>query len=368
MKRHARSLIAFLLLVCSVIPALATPAADRKAARTLGDRIEKLRQDAGIPGLAVVVLRDTSVLLARGYGYANVEARLPMTVETPSNIASVAKPISAVLAMRLVERGQLDLDRSMRSFADFDEYCEAMHDEGGVFFGDLACRDSALTLRHVLAMVSNGAPGTRFLYNPPVYSWASRPIAQSAGAPFSTLVDSLVLKPAGMINAARTFRRRPLPEALAARLAQPYHRDSTGALVRSTPPPPQGDGAAGGVIASAMDLARFDRALMRDQLITPASRAAMWQPTCTPSGDVLPYALGWFTRVIEGRRLVWHTGLWEERYSALYLKLPDEQLTIILLANSEGLQWKQGLDEAAIERSPFATAFLKAFPVAAGSR
>jgi CubicO group peptidase (beta-lactamase class C family) len=107
---------------------------------------------------------------------------------------------------------------------------------------------------------------------------------------------------------------------------------------------------------------------MHDQLITPASRAAMWQPTRTPSGEALPYALGWFTRVIDGRRLVWHTGLWEERYSALYLKLPDEQLTIILLANSEGLQWKQRLDEAAIERSPFATAFLKAFPAAAGSR
>lgn len=368
MNRHARVLVASLLLVCSAAGALAGPTSDRRAALALGDRFESLRRDAGIPGLAAVVLRDTTVLLARGFGYADVEQRVPMTVETPSNIASVAKPISAVLAMLLVERGQLDLERPMRSFAEFDEYCEAMQAEGGLLFGDFACRDSALTLRHVLSMASNGVPGTRFLYNAPAFSWASRPIAQSAGVAFSTLVDSLVLKPAGMVNAARTFRRRPLPESLAARLAVPYHRDSTGTLVRSTPPPPQGDGAAGGVIASAMDLARFDRALMHDQLITAASRVSMWQPLRTHTGETLPYALGWFTRIIDGRRYVWHTGLWEERYSALYLKLPEEQLTLILLANSDALRWPQRVDEAAIERSPFATAFMKAFPAKRDSR
>jgi hypothetical protein len=54
--------------------------------------------------------------------------------------------------------------------------------------------------------------------------------------------------------------------------------------------------------------------------------------------------------------------LWEGAYSALYLKVPGRRLTLILLANSEGLRWQAGLDEAAIERSPFTTALLAAFP------
>jgi CubicO group peptidase (beta-lactamase class C family) len=111
-----------------------------------------------------------------------------------------------------------------------------------------------------------------------------------------------------------------------------------------------------------MDLARFDIALTQGRLLSPAFREQMWTPGRTPSGDVLPYGLGWFVADVAGRRLVWHTGLWEGRYSALYVKVPADRLTLILLANSEGLQWENRLDEAAIERSPFARAFLAAFP------
>ncbi|MCC7323279.1 MAG: hypothetical protein IT358_05600, partial [Gemmatimonadaceae bacterium] len=64
--------------------------------------------------------------------------------------------------------------------------------------------------------------------------------------------------------------------------------------------------------------------------------------------------------------LAWHTGLWDGQYSALYLKVlgetPAERLTLILLANSDALKWNTRLDEAAVERSPYATAFLEAFP------
>jgi len=349
------------------VPALDVGQGDVESARTLGPRLDSLRSALGIPGLAVVVLRDTTIVLARGFGFADVERRIPVTPETPFNIASVAKPISAVVALRLVQDGLLDLDRPMRRYSGFAEFCNAARAEGGIFFGDYACTDERLTLRHVLSMTANGEQsGARFWYNPPSYSWASRPMAEVAGRPFSELVDSLVFRPAGMRNSARTNRRLPLPPRIAEALATPHHMDSAGRVVRSDPPPPQGDGAAGGVIASAMDLARFDIALADGRLLTPASRAALWSPTRTPSGRLLPYGLGWFLGTYEGRRVAWHTGLWEGRYSALYLKVlgdtPAERLTLVLLANSDALQWETRFDEAAIERSPFARAFLSGFP------
>lgn len=339
---------------------------DMNAMLEMERRLAWLWSAKRIPGLAAVVLRDTTVVMARALGYADVERQVPVTLETPFNVASVAKPISAVLALQLAADGLLDLDRPMRSFRNFAEFCDATRGEGGIFFGDFACTDDRLTLRHVLSMTANGEePGTRFWYNPPSYSWASRPMAEVAGKPFSDLVDSLIFRPAGMRNSARTNRNRPLPAELAARLAVPYHLDSAGRPVRSDPPPPQGDGAAGGVIASAMDLARFDVALSTGKLLAPEWRDRMWIPTRTPSGAALPYGLGWFLGEYKGRRLTWHTGLWEGRYSALYLKVlsdvPEERLTLILLANSEGLRWESRLDEAAIERSPFATAFLDVF-------
>ncbi len=369
-RRHRSSLrIASTLCFCLAILELTTVAhaAPRKPARRdavaaarFGARIDSLRLAARIPGLAVVVLRDTTVVLARGMGLADLEHTIAVTPETPFDIASVSKPTSAVVALKLVELGLLDLDRPMTSFADFSEFCQDAKNRGGIFFGDYTC-DSTLTLRHVMSMEANGKPGMRFWYNPPSYSWASRPMRQVAGEPFSALVAKYVFEPAGMLHSARIHRALPLRTDLAAELAKPYQLDSTGTLVPSPPLRPQGDGAAGGVIATAMDLARFDVALTAGRLLSAASRAEMWTPTVTAAGDTMPYSLGWFVKDIAGERLLWHTGLWEGAYSALYLKVPDRQLTLVLLANSDGLGWDSRLDEAEPLRSPFVRAFLEAF-------
>lgn len=337
-------------------------ASDRTIAARLAVRLDSLRQSARIPGLAVVILRDTTVILARGFGYSDVARAVPVTPETPFNIASVTKPISAVVALRLVERGLLDLDRPMTSYEGFAEFCADVRAGGGIFFRDYECDRQPLTMRHLLSMTANGTPGTRFFYNPPSFSWTSRPMAQVAGTTFTDLTAHEVFGPAGMTHSARIHRRLPLPPVLASQLATPHHADSAGRLVPSDPPPPQGDGAAGGVISTAMDLARFDIALAQGRLLSTASRKAMWTAGRSPSGEALPYGLGWFVQTHAGEPLLWHSGLWEGAYSALYLKAPGRRLTLILLANSDGLNWDNGLDEAAVERSPFTAAFLAAFP------
>ena len=58
---------------------------------------------------------------------------------------------------------------------------------------------------------------------------------------------------------------------------------------------------------------------------------------------------------------MWHSGWWEDAYSALYLKVPALNLSFIILANSEGVWWDNPLDRAEVERSEFAQAFLQAF-------
>ena len=173
-------------------------------------------------------------------------------------------------------------------------------------------------------------------------------------------VRQYVFEPAGMRRSARINRRLPLSRELTEALATPYHLDSSGLAVASEPPPPQGDGAAGGVISTVADLARFDIALDAGALITADSRAAMWTPAKGPDGQPFPYGLGWFIRTVRGEDLVWHTGLWEGAYSALYLKVPSRGVSLILMANSDGLQFPTPLDEARIEASPFAMALIDA--------
>lgn len=329
--------------------------------RAFAAEVDSLRVANHIPGLSIAVVRDGRVVLARGFGFANLEARTPATEHTAYPIASVTKPVAGVTAMRLVERGVLDLDRPMARYENWAEFCAEARDEGPpIFFRDYDCSPD-VTLRHVLSMQMNGRAGERFWYNPISFSWASRPMMQVTGRAFSDLVADEVFGPAGMTESARTHRNLPLRADVAARVAPPYHVDSAGAFVRSADLEPQGDGAAGGVISTVADMARFDVALDEGRLLSEASKAEMWRPGRSPSGAALPYGIGWFVKEMDGRRLVWHTGWWEQAYSAMYLKLPDERLTLILLANSEGLWWGNPLDGATVERSPFAAAFLRRF-------
>jgi CubicO group peptidase (beta-lactamase class C family) len=323
------------------------------------DILEKLRTSARIPGLSAAVVRDGRVIFKRGFGFANLEKRVRATPETPYNIASVSKPISAVVALRLVEAGKLDLDRLLKANEDFDGFCNEFRSQESIFARDLRCGE--LTMRHVLSHTVSGAPGERFSYNPVVYSMGSRPIAAAGGKPFSTLVEEFVFRPAGMKRSARIHRALPLRPDLARELAPPYHVDEKGKVVPSPPLSPQGDGAAGGVISTVADLAKFDVALDAGKLVSARSREMMMTPARSSSGAALSYGIGFFVQEYRGRKLVWHSGWWEKAYSAIYLKVPEERLTLILLANSEGLWWNNPLDTAEIEKSPFVAGFLEHF-------
>ena len=324
-------------------------------------RLDSLREAAKIPGLSVAVVKDRALLIAAGFGYADVEHRIPATAETPYNIASVAKPLSAILVLRLVEEGVLDLNRPLVEYSEWADFCTEFSRQPSIFAKGLRCQPASHTLRHLLTHTATGTPGTHFSYNPILYSWASRPIMAAAGSPFSALVARYVFMPADMRSSARTNRDLPLREDLAQRLAPPHRIDASGAILRTPAPPPQGDGAAGGVITTVLDLAKFDVALDAGVLISQASRSEMMTPARSIAGDVLPYGLGWYVQEYQGHTLVWHSGWWENAYSALYLKVPSLDLTLILLANSEGIWWNNPLDRAAVHQSQFALSFLSAF-------
>lgn len=323
--------------------------------------LDALRRAAHIPGLSFAVVKDGAIVVAGGLGLADVEAGIPATAQTPYDIASVAKPLSAVLALKLVELGTLDLDAPIAPGSEWHGFCAEFSEQPSIFARDLRCQPATHTLRHLLTHTATGTPGTRFSYNPVLFSWASRPIMEAAGAPFSALVARHVFGPAGMTESARRHRDLPLRADLARRQAQHYRIDEAGVAVRGGERESQGDGAAGGVVSTVLDLAKFDIALDAGRLISADSRTAMLAPTRAIGGEPLPYGLGWFVQTYRGTPLVWHSGWWEDAYSALYLKSPAHRLSFILLANSEGIWWDNPLDQAQVERSRFAQTFLAAF-------
>ena len=359
MKSHRLHIALLVILFSSPLGAktTATPVdIDRFLAQ-----IDTLRTQANIPGLSIAVVKDQQLLLAAGLGYANIEENILAAADTPYDVASVSKTISGVAAMQLVDANKIDLDRPLVEYSKWPEFCKAFSQQPSIFAKDLVCEPTTHTLRHLLTHTATKEPGTTFSYNPVVFSWASRPIMAVTEPSFSELVAQNVLQPAQMHQSARKHRQLALPEAIQNRLSIYYSINDQQQAVPATPGSPQGDGAAGGVVSTVIDLAKFDIALDRNELISANARKLMLSPTPLKNGELAPYGIGWFLQDYQGHQLAWHSGWWENRSSALYLKVLDQDISLIILANSEGVWWHNPLDKAEVERSKFAQTFFAAF-------
>jgi CubicO group peptidase (beta-lactamase class C family) len=114
--------------------------------------------------------------------------------------------------------------------------------------------------------------------------------------------------------------------------------------------------AATGAISTAADLAKFDSALDSALLLHRETMQTMWsrQPG-------LPTGLGWFVQTYNGETLYWQFGNTPGAYSSLYVKVPSRHLTLILLANSDGLSEPFALQNGDVTASLFARTFLRLF-------
>ena len=148
--------------------------------------------------------------------------------------------------------------------------------------------------------------------------------------------------------------------AVLTRLAVPYKVDKGGKATRADYPS-RGFDAATGLITTARDLAQFDAALDDSLLVTPETTTLMWSSAVAGTGKLLPTGLGWFVQTYNNERVVWQFGVAANAFSSLVIKVPSRRLTLILLANSDGLSTSPPLSEGDLTSSPFARLFLKFF-------
>jgi CubicO group peptidase (beta-lactamase class C family) len=149
-------------------------------------------------------------------------------------------------------------------------------------------------------------------------------------------------------------------EALLKRLAVPYvvdtQRRATPGQYSSTTLTP-----SGGLIASVRDFAQFDLALRSGLLVTPGTLAEAWRAPLDGSGKLLPHGLGWFVQTYNGDPVVWQFGSSEAGASSLVVTLPARGVTLVLMANSNGLVKSLPLTKGDVSVSPFARIFLSLF-------
>ncbi len=318
-----------------------------------------------IPALAVAIVRDGAILWEKAYGWSDDEAEVPATTDTTFSIASVTKPIAAVAILAEADAEKLDLSTPMRTDPGWQGTCEWLAGSDILFGGGgteadgtpIAKIDCArtTTLRDVLNMRVNG-DGATFVYNPVSYARIDRVISGAGGRDLRDIVRARVMDKAGIQDIALGWRDPRGGSAL--RLLAPPFVVRDGEPVKNSVSDDDFRAAAG-IKASVRQLAQFDMALDAGKLLSGGWRARIFDAALErPAGD---YRWGWFVQDWQGHRLAWHSGWDPKRYSAMYLKVVDRGLTLIVLANTEALWWNNSLARAEIDRSPAAAAFLAGF-------
>lgn len=338
-----------LLLIPLVYVVTGCASANANRIRSFERDADEIRNTLRIPGMSAAILENQKVVWMRGFGYANLEKKVPATPETLYSIASLTKTFGSTLLMQLVEKGQVALDEPMANYPP-SRYAPAI-------------TDPRVQIRHVLSHTSEGTPGQEFKYNGALYDMITGVIEKKYGAPFAQVLTRQILDPLQMTESVPGHNVIDNPELARryapalAHFAMPYAFYGKGEIVAATYPG-RDIGASAGLLTTVRDLAKFDVAIDRHVLLQPKTQELAWTAFVSNAGKTLPYGLGWFVESYRGERMIWHSGNWGSGFSAILFKLPARNLSMILLANSEGLSdpfWVPG------QTNPFVCSFLRHF-------
>ncbi len=141
-------------------------------------------------------------------------------------------------------------------------------------------------------------------------------------------------------------------------LAQPYALDREFKITKISYP--QGFSTAAGLISTVLDMAKYDIAIDQNKFLTRETQQLAFTPTVSTKGESLPYGLGWFTQNYKGTKLLWHYGYWTGN-SSFILKVPEQKITFIIMANSDNLSRPTDLGSGDALSSAVSMAFLKTF-------
>jgi CubicO group peptidase (beta-lactamase class C family) len=335
-----------------LIPLAGLPSALPAQVEQLFDRIEEGMARFGIPGAAAGLLWRGQEYV-RGFGVTDLADPRQVDGDTVFRVASTTKTFTGTAAMRLVERGRLDLDRRVRSylpsFRTSDPAASARvtvrevfnHSGGwlGDFFLDTGSGDDALE-RYVAAMAELPqltSPGSTFAYNNAALALAGRLIEVATGRPYEKAARSLVLEPLRLAHTGYSLDELP-----GVSVAVPHVPGADGEPVSAPQyfPVPRSFAAFGGLISSARDQLRWAQFHLGDggSLLTPRSMRLMKShpgPGGTLFVELDGVGVTWMIRpTAEGPKVIQHGGDLTGEHSG-FLMVPDRRFALTVLTNSE---------------------------------
>jgi CubicO group peptidase (beta-lactamase class C family) len=297
------------------------------------------------PGVSVAVGRKGKLAWSAGFGYADLERKIPVTPKTQFRVGSVSKSLTAAGLMLLVEQGKLDLDAPVQKYVpDFPDkgHTITTRQLAGHLAGIRHYRGDEFLLNRPFATVREGlkifendpllhAPGEKYLYS--TYGWnlISAVMEGAAGENFLRYMERRVFRPLKMKSTVPDYAGKELPQR-----TRFYQRGPGGEFVLAPAVDNSYKWAGGGFLSTPEDLVRFGSALLEPGFLKAESLAAMFTSQKTNDGKETGYGIGWnIARDAQGHRILFHTGGSVGGTSVLLLH-PETGVVVAITANLSG--------------------------------
>jgi CubicO group peptidase (beta-lactamase class C family) len=340
MRRCWQSLSSVAVLLVGLLTGHASAAAKDSLRERIDAFVRAEQKRQNVPGLAVAVVHHGKVVLAKGYGFANLEHQVPVTPDTLFQSGSLGKQFTAMAVMLQVEAGRLSLSDSITKY-----------------FPDAPASWRPITVRHLLTHTSGiqdlegqlderkdytdeefakfiyALPlefpaGQRWSYSNSGYVLLGLLVNRVAGTFYGDVLAEGVFKPTGMKTARGISEADIIPNrASGYRMAdgKVKNQEWVSQSLNTT-----GDGS---LYFSLKDLLAWEAAVARRSVLSAESWREILTPVKLDSGASYPYGFGWQLLERNGQPLHQHGGVWQG-FKTLYSRFVGDSLSIIVLANS----------------------------------
>lgn len=335
----------------------------------LGDRVDAAAaialREIHAAGLSIAVVRHGQLVLAKGFGYADLSERVPVSADTVFRLASITKEFTAAALLHLQEEGELSLDDRIGDF--LPNYPAAVR---RITIRDLLSHTSGLSDAAVIPIFEEGGvgytreriidlvasqpldfePGTGHSYSNVGFIIAGMVIEEATGTTYGDYVTDEILEPLGLEQTRFCPDEQPA-DARWAHGYDPQHGNWSRAL-RLGRPPTLVDPApinmelvssAGGLCSTVTDLARWPGMLR--SFLHPAAYREMSRPTVLADGTTVPYGLGIQIREFGSHPAVSHGGV-VAGFVSIVADFPEDDVTVAILVNTRLLNLGLGVQLA----------------------
>lgn len=310
--------------------------------RQIEEFVESKMKAEGAVGLTIGFVKDDFVW-TKGFGYADLENKVPAKSESSYRMASVTKPMTAIGILTLVEQGKIDLDAEVQKYVPYfpkKNYPitirQLLGHLGGIshyknydlegHFKDPKNTREAIAVFEGFDLVAE--PGTQYNYTSYGFNLLGAVIEGASGKSYGEYMTENVWRPLGMKDTRMDDPLEIIPNRVEG------YQMLNGKLRNSEFVDISSRFAGGGTRSTVPDLLNFAKNLYDGKLLKPETRSAMWTSQNTRDGRNVGYGYGWGTNTANGRFVVGHGGAQQEARTYV-LAVPHKNFAAAVAINFE---------------------------------